>query len=314
VDAHAGYVSDFSNGITTIYAVNGDWKLSLPKKAGPSGYITATPDSRTFINQFHPEEGQIAVDVYVLGDLVSTIGPFQQYLGQSVELGADGSLAFLAWKDKEAEIPEVIVAGSDGKITFRAECEACADDPVVAPGGRGVLVTLNLPGNGYDTFVFYDKSGRVSSLRIGPNPTFLAWVPDSSKSVFLTSVGYKYRYQLIDWETGTIVWDVPDPAVGLWQQAPRTAVLGDYGLLCGLEFMKLDEREGPVRSIYALRLANGEVARHWLPVPNCHFSTDWGEFTKLGERLFLLWGAEFAEIKLEDITAKQNGWRASEQR
>jgi hypothetical protein len=308
VDAHAGYVLDYSNDIETIYAVNGEWKLSLPKKPGNSGYITG--NSRTFIHQFHPEEGKIAVDVYVLGKLVSTIGPFQQYLGRSVSLGA-GGLAFLTWNEKKTGIAQIVAADPNGKITFQADCEGPVDSPIVAPGAKGVLVTLNLPGNGYDTFVFYDRTGKVSSLRIGPNPTFRAWLPGTNKSVFVTSVGYKYRYQLIDWETGTILWDVPDPAAGLWERAvPRTAVLGDYILLCGLEFMKLGERDGPVKSIYALSLKNGEALRHWLPVPNCHFSTDWSEFSRLREKLFLICGAQFTEVKLEDIEANKNGWRS----
>lgn len=310
VDAHAGYVSDYTNGVETIYAVNGDWKLSLPKKVGPSGYITATPDNRTFVHEFHPQQGQIAVDVYVNGRLVNTIGPFMQYLGRDVQVGADGSLAFLAWKDKKDEMVEVIVAGPDGKISFRAECEGPVDSPIVAPGGGGVLVRLNLPGNGHETFIFYKKSGKMSSLRLGPNPTFLNWLPESSKSLFTTSVGYKHRYQLIDWDSGKILWDVADPASGLWERAvPRRAVLGDYVLLCGLEFMKLGEREGPVRSIYALSLANGQAVAHWLPVPNCHFSTDWGWFRRLDSKVFLIWGKEFAEIKLSDIAARKNGWR-----
>ncbi len=302
VDAHAGYILDISNGIEKIYAVNGDWELSLPKKAGASGYITG--NSRTFIHQFHSE-----VDVYVLGKLVNTIGPFQQYVMGDVRLGADGSLAFLAWKDKNAGTAQIVAAGPNGKIAFKTDFEGPAMSPIVAPGCKGVLVTLNLPGNGYDTFVFYNKSGKVSSLKVGPNPNFRAWIPGSCKSVFMTSVGDKYRCQLIDWKTGTVLWDVPDPADGLREPAlPRTAVLGDYMLLCGLEHMKLGEREGPVKSMYALRLADGEAFRHWLPVPNCHFSTDWGVISRRGEKLFILWGAEFAEVKLEDIEAKKNGW------
>jgi hypothetical protein len=290
--------------------VNGDWKLTLPKKSGPAGYITATGDSRVFLHQFHPEEGQIVVDVYTLGELVGSVGPFPQYMGRSVQLGADGSFAFLAWKDRKAKMVEVIVAGPDGKMSFRAECEGQVDSPIVAPGGGGVLVGLNLPGNGHETFIFYKKSGKVSSLRLGPNPTFLNWLPENSKSLFMTSVGYKYRYQLIDWDDGKILWDVADPASGLWERAvPRRAVLGDYVLLCGLEFMKLGQREGPVRSVYALSLANGQAAAHWLRVPSCHFSTDWGRFARQGEKLFLIWGDTFSEVSLEDITAKKDGWR-----
>jgi hypothetical protein len=322
----SGYVSEAFEDSVVYHAVNGDWKVVLKKhslleavktrifRKSPrrAGYIAATPDSRTFVHQFHPEEGQMAVDAYVLGKYVGTVGPVPQYLGRSVELGSDGSFALLAWKDKQAEIAEVIVAGKDGRISFRAQCEGPVDSPIAAPGGAGALVTLNLPGNGHETFVFYTESGKVSSLKMGPNPTFLRWLPNGTKSIFTTSVGYKHRYQLIDWQIGKILWDVADPASGLWERAvPRTAVIGEHVLLCGLEFMKLGEREGPVRSIYALDLASGKTAAHWLPEPNCHFSTDWGWFVRLDEKLFVIWGPEFAEIRYEDILAKKNGWRAA---
>src|SRR5262249_56441625 len=38
VDAHPGYVSEYREGKGTIHAVNGDWKITLPQKAGPAGY------------------------------------------------------------------------------------------------------------------------------------------------------------------------------------------------------------------------------------------------------------------------------------
>lgn len=287
----------------------------LHKGRGDGGYVAWTTDSTVLARQYYPNEGETVVEMYLKGKRLTTLGPFVPYEAEQINLSSDASLALLVRKTKEAKSAQVVAVGPDGKVRIQAECGQSVCSPIAAPAARGVLVRLNLPGNGYDTFVFYDKSGKVSSLRIGPNPHFLAWAPDSSKSVFLTSVGYKYRYQLINWRTGTIVWDVPDPAAGLWQTAvPRTALIGDYILLCGLEFMKLGEREGPVRSIYALHLTDGQTVAHWLPEPNCHFSTDWGKFARLGRKLFILWGPEFAEVRLEDIEAKKGGWRFPEQR
>jgi hypothetical protein len=330
VNPCGGYVSEITGDAVTCHAVNGDWNVILPKKPtllddmrarvlrkgpGDDGYVAWTTDSTVLVWQYYPHEGEIIVEMYFKGRRIAAIGPYVPYKGEQINLSSDGSLALLARKTQEDKGAHVLAVSPDGKVRIEAKCGQSVCSPIAAPAARGVLVQSNLPSNGYDTFVFYDKSGGVSSLRIGPNPTFLAWVPTSSKSVFLTSVGCKYRYQLIDWESGTIVWDVPDPAAGLWERAvPRRVVLGDYVLLCGLEFMKLGEREGPVRSIYALHLTNGETVAHWLPAPNCHFSTDWGKFVRLGRKLFILWGAEFAEIKLEDIAAKKNGWREPEQR
>ncbi len=310
VHSNVGFVYENANGLTTIHAVNGDWKLPLPKKPGRPGHIKATADSRTFVHQFHPREGQTAVDVYLSGKLASTIGPFDQYEGGGVQLGEDGSLAFLAWKSEENKIAQVVVVGPDAKVRFQADCGELVCCPIVGPDGTGVLVRSNADENTLNTFTFYNKSGTVRSLDIRPNPGFIAWLPGSSKTLFQTSIGYDNRYQLIDWETGNTLWDIPEPARG--HRLLTTAALAvedGFLLLGGLEFMKLGDREGPVRSIYAVDLQNGEVVSHWLPSPLYHFSLDGGSFIRLGEKLFLVSNTEVAEIELEDIAAKSNGWQ-----
>src|SRR5262249_53765395 len=123
VQVQPGFVSEGG----TIYAVNGDWKITLPAKPGPAGYITSTEDSRTFVHEFHPKEGEIAADVYVAGKLAGTLGPFVQYQGQDVQLGPDGSVALLAWKTAEQKTLRVVVAGPDGKLRFEAD----SDGPVI---------------------------------------------------------------------------------------------------------------------------------------------------------------------------------------
>src|SRR4051794_39515065 len=122
VDAHPGYVYEHGEGKGTIHAVSGGWKIALPKKPGPAGYVTATEDSRTFLHEFHPREGEVAADVYRDGKLAATIGPFLPYQGQDVQLGADGSLALLVWKDEDKKTAQVVVARPDAKVRFRVDC------------------------------------------------------------------------------------------------------------------------------------------------------------------------------------------------
>ena len=76
-----------------VQGVNADWKIVLPNKTGPSGYITftSTPDSRVFVHESHPKQSQIALDIYVHGKLASVVGPFPQYDGEDVHLSDDGS-------------------------------------------------------------------------------------------------------------------------------------------------------------------------------------------------------------------------------
>ena len=309
VDAHPGYVDRLGNGPTTIYGVNGDWKITLPQKPGPAGYITATEDSRTFVHEFHPGEGEIAADVYVAGRLAGTVGPFLQYQGQDVQLGSDGSLALLTWKDEDKKTPQVVVAGPDGKVRFRADCEGPVLSPEPAPDGAGVLVHANAGGDARNTFTFYTKTGKGASLNVGPNAWPVAWVPGTATAVFSTSVGYDYRFHLIDWGSGTRGWDIPDPSPARVPGAsPAVAVAGDYLLVGGLEDVDWGSRKLPVRGIHALDVKTGRAVAHWLPSP-LQQAHDGGNFLKLGKRLFLAADEEFAEVSLDDIAAKTNGWK-----
>lgn len=304
VTVQPGYV--YAYGEEAVYAVNGDWKLTLPKKAGPAGYITATEDSRTFIHEFHPKEGQIAADVYVLGRLTRTIGPYVQYNGQDVQLGVDGSLALLNWRNEDKKVPQVAAFGRDGKLRFQVDCDGPVMSPVPAPDAAGVLVQANAGGEGRNTFTCYRKAGRLSSLNVGPNGRFVAWMPGTMTAVLQTSVGDEYRWHLTDWQAGTRLWDAADPSHDrVPGESPAVAVMKDYLLIGGREYGKQKE---PARSIYAVDLKTGQVVAHWLPSPH-QPSSDAGRFLKLGEKLFLVTDEEFADIDLAEIAAKKNGWK-----
>jgi hypothetical protein len=299
-----GFVNQYGQGGTTIHAVNGDWKIALPAKPGPAGYITATEDSRTFVHEFHPEEGEIAAEVYSEGRLAGTVGPFLQYQGQDVHLGADGSLALLTWRDAEKKTPLVVVAGPDGRVRFRAECDGPALFPQPAPGGAGVLVQANAGGAARNEFTFYTKAGKRSSLNVGPNAVFMAWLPGTMTTLFSTSVGYDYRFQLIDWSTGMRLWDIADPnPARVPGTLPPVAVAGDFLLVGGLEGVPRG-----TRSLYALDAKKGGVVARWLLTPG-QAASDGGRFLALGKRLFLVTDEEFAEVDVEDIPAKRNGWK-----
>lgn len=309
---HVGgdYVCKNAEGTATIHAVNGDWKFVLPKKPGAGGSIDATPDSRTFVRSFHPKQGRIAIDVYVLGKLIGTIGPFIQYHGSDAQLGRDGSLALLTWKNEDKRTPQVVVAGPDAKVRFRVDCADPTIYPlIVAPGGSGVLVK-SAPPDVKNTFTFYQESGKVSSLDLSPNPFFITWVPKSNKAFFHIGPMNKFRYRLIDWDTGKTLWDIPDPTpTRMSGSLPGAAVEGDHVLLVGFEFMKVGDFERLVYSIYALDVTTGEVVARWLPSPLSNSPQAQGSFLKLGERLFVVCKEHFAEITLADIAAKRNGWR-----
>ncbi|HEV3259878.1 MAG TPA: hypothetical protein VG013_23625 [Gemmataceae bacterium] len=306
VYSHSGYV--YEGG--TIYAVNGDWKIVLPHKPGPPGYITATEDSRTFVHEFHPKEGEIAADIYVDGKLAGTVGPYLQYQGQDVQLGADGSLALLAWKDDDKKTAQVVVAGPDAKVRFRADCDGPVLFPEPAPEGNGVVVQTNAGGDAGNTFTFYTKGGKVSSLNVGPNAGLLTWLPRTTTAVFHSSIGYDYRFHMVDWSTGKRVWDVADPNHARVPGAlPPVAVTKGHLLIGGLEYVPWGDHQESVRSIYAVDSKTGQVVAHWLPSPFNQASRDGGRFLQLGPKLFLVTDDEFAEVAIDDIAAKKNGWQ-----
>jgi hypothetical protein len=315
VDAQMAYVCQYGGGSTTVYAVNGDWKFVLPKKEGPAGYLTATEDSRTFVHEFHPREGEIAADIYVSGKLVGNIGPYLQYQAQDVHLGDDGSLALLTWKDREKKVPQVVGVGRDGKERFRADCDRPVLFPVPAMDGSGVLVKSNTGGDDHNTFHYYSrpdqtKNARVVSLNVGPNAWFVTWIPGTTTAVFSTSIGHDYRFHLIDFSTGKRLWDVADPnPARVPGAAPAITVVDDYVLIGGQEYLPWGARKEPFPSIYALSPRTGATLAHWLPTPGLQPMRDGGRFCQLSKKLFLVTDEEFAEINVKDIAAKANGWK-----
>jgi len=310
VGAQPGFVMEFRHGGTVIHGVNGKWKIDLPKKTGPDGYVTSNENGQPFVHEFHPKEGEIAADVYAEGKLVGTVGPYIQYQGQDVQVGASGSLALLTWKNQEKKTVQVIGVGPDGQERFRADC----DGPVISPqpnlDGAGVIVQANAGGDSQNTFTFYNKSGKVSSFKPGPNARFVAWLPGTTQALFETSIGYTFRLHLIDWQNGKRLWESadPSPARVTWGSASIT-LDREYVLLGGLEYVSWGDHQEPIRSIYALDTKSGRVVAHWLPVPLYQRSSDAGRFLRLGKRLYVVTDTEFSEIDLTEIAAKKNGWQ-----
>jgi hypothetical protein len=310
VEAQPGFVYEYEGGRTTVHAINGDWKVALPKKDGPAGYLTATPDSRTFVHEFHPREGEIAADVYVEGKLADTVGPYPQYQGQDVHLGDDGSLALLIFKNGDSKVPVVVVAGPGGKVRFEAACDGPVLFPAPAPGGEGVLVQSNGGGDAPNTFTLYTRQGKGAKRTVGPNAHFVLWLPGTRTALFLTSIGHDYRFHLIDWDSGKRLWEIADPNPARVPGAfPATAAAGDYLLFGGLEDVTWGERKEAVRSIHAVDAKTGRVAARWLPSPLYQASADGGHFLRLEKKLFLVTDEEFAEVRLADVAARRNGWR-----
>lgn len=282
---HHEFISDHSSGKNTIHGVHSDWSFGLPDKPGEPGYITASTNGRTFLRQFYPEEHQIAVDVYLSGELAGTLGPFVQYRGRDVRPAADGSLALLAWKTESRNHAQVVVAGPDGKIQFQVACDQPVDSPEAAPSGKGVLVRLDGREEPPVRFRFLDAAGTRNAIPVGPNAHLVAWVPETATALFATSIGDAHRYKLIDCRTGDARWEIREPVRPHSSTYPSVAVDGDHILFGGIEFAAVD-------------IKTGEITAHWHPDRS---RADAPRFVRWDDRLFVVGNDQFTEIRLHDF-------------
>ncbi|MCI0458024.1 MAG: hypothetical protein L0Z62_13755 [Gemmataceae bacterium] len=306
--AQPGFIYDYSNRPTTIHGVHGDWQFALPKKPGSAPSIDSTPDGRVFVHQFHPAQGQIAADLYVAGKCVGTVGPFLQYESRNVRVGDDGSIGLLVWKDESKKVPQVIAAGPDGKITVKADCDGPVDAPKAAPDGVGVLVQPNT-GEGRNTWSYYTRGGKQSTLYVGPNAYLVCWLPGTTRALCSTALGSTYRFHLIDWAKGRRLWAIDDPnPARAGSSGPQVASLGGLLLFAGLESIRLGGNGEPVRSLQAVEARTGQVVARWHPTPLKRFA-DGDRLVRQGERLFLVADDEFAEIRLQDVARGKHGWK-----
>jgi len=285
LDVHHEFVCDSNSDRTTIHGVRDDWTFVLPRKPGRSGYITACANGWTFLHQFHPQESQIAVNVYLSGKLATTIGPFVQYRGRDVRPAVDGSLALLAWKTESKKQVQIVVAGPDGKVRFRVDCDQSVDAPEAAPGGRGVLARVEGREEPPVVFRFYDADGTRSTISVGPNAHLVTWIPETITALFATSVGHTHRYKLIDCTTGEAKWEIAEPVQPHVSTYPSVAIEGAYVLLAGIDFA-------------AVGLHDGKIVARWKPDRS---RPDAPRFVRYQNRLFLVANDQFTEIRLEDI-------------
>jgi hypothetical protein len=287
----------------TFQGVNEDWQITLPPEPPPvesgysmSGYITSTMDSRVFVHEFHPKPGWIALDIYIHGKPANTVGPFLQYQGRDFELNEDGSTALTVWKDESHTVTQVITTDTNGIIRFRVD----GDSSIVAPGGA--LLHPDTRPN------------------LGPNPRSIGWIPATHQSLLSTSIGFEYRYKLIDWDTGKSLWDIPCSgggkpqvlSVGFTPKLVIFAVAELYkpGPWRGAEWFLGNSGQEWIRTFYAVNVQDGSLAARWQAhSPQRLAGEERDHFLSLGDKLFFVTAGEVVELNPEDIVSKKNGWQ-----
>ncbi len=302
-----GFVYDYSGRSWTIFGINGDWQLDLPKRAGPGVYSIA--DGRVFYHQHHPAPGKIAVDIYVAGKFAGTIGPYWQWRGRSLQHGDDGSMILQTWKDVDKQTQRIIAVRPTGAVRFHVDCDADADFySFIAPDARGIL--LNPIGEDRNTFTFHSAAGKGASFKPGFSAHCHVWLPDSATALLSSGRGEEgCRYHLVDWTSGKQLWNIPNPsATRISSAIQHIAVTKDLLLFTGRELVDFGVTKEPVRYVYAVDIKTGKTVARWRPVP-MRASQEEPWFCQRGAQVYLMTPQEFSEINFVDIAAKKRGWK-----
>jgi hypothetical protein len=301
-EPHAGYLIEDDG---TINGVNEDWKFKVEDR--PDGSIQGSADSRVFIHQYAPKPGEAAADVYVSGVRASTLGPYPRNRLDSLTIGQDGSVAMLVRKDAKAELPSVVLAGVDGKQRLIVDCAEDVCYPQPSPGGNAALVMVTgTPKR--EPYVLYDKTGKVSTVDLGPNGWFVTWVHDTETAVMEVAIGDKEAWEVVDFRAGKRLLAIKDPCPvrAVSGSSCGVAIVNDLMLISGLEYQAWEDQKMPRKSIYALSLKDGHVVAHW---SGPRATLDHGRFLELHGRLYYVTDQEVCEIKAEEIEGKEHGWK-----
>jgi hypothetical protein len=319
-DIQPGFVEIFGHP-TMIQGINEDWQFSLP--AGPTdvslaGYITSTADSRVLFHERHPKQGLIALDIYIHGKLVNTAGPFFQYLGNDVAFNEDGSAGLLIFEHESRTNAQIVTLATNGSIRFRVDCGSPVTSLIVAPDGAGVLLRPNT-GTNQNTFMWFTEKGELHSMDISPNPQCVGWIPQTCQSLFLTQLGFETtNVELIDWNVGKRLWDISLPgggetlAIGLTPNLIIFSVAEPYpsGIWHKVNESLLQSGQEWVRTFYAVDVQDGKLVARWRgQFPHRYFDASRDHFLRLSHRLWYVTADEFTELNLEEITAKEHGWK-----
>ncbi|MGH7941094.1 MAG: hypothetical protein ACREFR_08500 [Limisphaerales bacterium] len=334
-----GFV-DIPGGFLAIRGINENWQITLPREPSHpllAGYITSTADSRVFVHVRHPKLGQIAVDIYIHGKRMNTVGPFWQYEANNVALNDDGSVAFLTVKaNMQSDVPlrgdalrekllsqehvhaQIVALDRNGRIRFQTDCGPAVSSPIIAPDGAGVLLRPNA-GTNQNTFIWFTAAGLQRSLAIRPNPEFIGWIPKTCQSLFSTSIGLQSGpYELVDWKTGKKLWRIPCPgrgeilAIALTPEIILFSVAEPYPSGTWHEINESLFQSGKewVRTFYTVGVQDGKLIARWPgQFPHRYSGRLRDHFLQLGDKLYYVTGDEFSEINLDDILAKRNGWQ-----
>jgi hypothetical protein len=314
-----GHVMVREDGQMFIQGVSEPWRLTLPKKPGSPGYTTSTADSRMFVHEFLPEDRRIEVDLYLHGRLAGTLGPFVRHRAEGVQLGADGAVALLIWKDETKTAAQIVLSDAEGKLRARVDCEDTDRTPIPAPNGIGAILKLPVKKYPENNFTWYTPNGRGDTFEIGPNPQFVGWVPDSAKSLFSVGPGYEHSYQMIDWAGGKAMWSIPCPgkqghplAITITPKLVIFSVAEMYkpGPWGGNGWMVEGEREEWIRTFHAVRTEDGSLVARWRAQMPSRWNDNGRErFARIGTKLYYVTPQEFVEISEDDIFAHRVGWQ-----
>jgi hypothetical protein len=289
----------------TIHGTLARWSLTLPKRSGERTWQVSA-DGRTFVDEKSDTSGAFFADVFVDGEGVGRTDAYPVWKGRGLSVGDDGTLAAIVAPETGGKNgPRVVVLWPGKRPTmrraaaFEVPCHPDAIVEAVAPGARGVVVNV------LDKRSWLSKAG-TRDLDLGPNPSVVAWAPDSARAVVATSVGYRTRHHLVDFDTGATLWTAPDAPR---ERAASVVIEGDLVLIAALEAQAVEDVAVWRRVIRALDLATGKPVATWRScVAGPVGYSEAPVFMRSTAKLYLVAPDQFAPVPMDDIRARRNGW------
>ena len=305
-----GFVSVKGKGRTTYLGTRATWTVDVSDLPRDVESFVQAAGARGFVRERVSAEGHIQADVFVDGVRKSVLGPFLRYRVASVCTGDDGSLAVMIRGEANADLPRVAAFSPLGRATFEAECGAHASIVAISPGGAGVLIEGTGSESRARRWSWVTKAGVKPTPNLGSNAHLLAWVPNSSRALVVsTGKDPRATFRLVDFAVGTVVWKAKDPAQrAAYRPQGQVVIEAAYVLLSGIECSVTEGRGYWQRGLYALDLVTGKRVATW--------RSDFREapgyeplrFVRASGVLSLISDEEFSPFPLADLKTRKRGW------
>ncbi|MEZ5063436.1 MAG: hypothetical protein R3B81_01825 [bacterium] len=252
---------------------------------------------------YYPDSHSVSLDLYRLGHLSRTCGPYEVTCPRNPALGVQDSGAFsVTIPGCAGDSARVILVDPGGEVTAHllvANPRGVAVDPL----GRGAVIERS----GQDGTIWMAPGLDPVALDLPSGSAHvLCWAGDGALFHERSSDGSPFLV-LIDLATGRQSWRVADAA-----RADRlndlAVAAGDWIYLYELELTSGTEQVSGAHKISVRSVASGEVVYVWrgqaeAPPPRA------GRILEVAGEIYFLTDSEFARVDPMDVETEAHGWK-----